>query len=163
MTETGRFDKSMRDTMNDKAYDYGVKGELGLFDIIKRYHPDCVATDRYAHFDFIITTDDVIVVIELKTRTCRKDAFDTTYFPASKLKYYKQFKKDFPNKKCSFLICFGFPTDDADIFEYDAIQYKPVLFNSYRMTRHPWDTAEANININIRDLIPIERYLRAIK
>lgn len=143
----------------DRAYDYGAKGEEGLYDIIKKYYPDAISTDRYNHFDFIILKDNKIILIELKTRTCSKDKYNTTYFPVSKIKYYRLFKKDYPDNKCFLLTCFGFPDED-NIIKYYATQYKPIIFNSYDTTDHPWDINDGNINIPISDLLPIEVYFK---
>jgi hypothetical protein len=150
----------------EKLYKYGERSENILYDIIKQYRDDAILTDRYNHFDYIIESDDKIVVIELKTRTFGKDTFKTTFLPLSKITYYNNFKKQNANKKTYFLVIFGFPLNIFDLdncsFEYYAIQYKMDIFNNYKITNNPYDF-DKNINISIEDLKPVEYYLNIIK
>jgi hypothetical protein len=146
----------------EETYKYGYESELALYDIIKKYFPDDVKmTDRYDNFDFELAIDDRMILIELKTRTCKKDDFNTTFFPVKKLQYYRNYKAKNKDKKCSLLVCFGFP-DESKQIRYYAIQYKPDKFNSYNITANPYDTTDGNINILIDNLIPIEGYLKAL-
>ena len=149
----------------EKLYKYGEKSENILYNIIKQYRNDVILTDRYNSFDFIIETDERIILIELKTRAYIKKKFITTYFPVSKITSYHKFKMDnkHKNKKISLLVCFGFPdknivineiTDDElkNInFSYYIIQYKPDVFNNYILTDNIYD-GDKNVNIVIDDL-----------
>lgn len=150
----------------EKLYKYGERSENILYEIIKQYRDDAILTDRYNHFDYIIETDNKIILIELKTRTHLKDTFGTTFLPLSKITYYNKYKKQNANKKCYLLVVFGFPTDTTDIdnceFEYHAIQYKADTFNKYDISNNPYDS-DKNINIIVDDLKPIEYYLNVIK
>ena len=74
----------------EKLYKYGERSENILYEIIKQYRDDAILTDRYNHFDYIIETDNKIILIELKTRTHLKDTFGTTFLPLSKITYYNK-------------------------------------------------------------------------
>jgi hypothetical protein len=130
----------------EKLYKYGERSENILYEIIKQYRDDAILTDRYNHFDYIIETDNKIILIELKTRTHLKDTFGTTFLPLSKITYYNKYKKQNANKKCYLLVVFGFPTE----------------FNKYDISNNPYDS-DKNINIIVDDLKPIEYYLNVIK
>ena len=159
----------------EKLYIYGENSEKRLYDIIKNYRDDVIMTDRYNSFDFIIETDERIILIELKTRTYIKTEFDTTYFPVSKIKSYNKFKRDnkYKNKKICLLVCFGFPDKNIDInnitddelkvinFSYYIIQYKPDVFDKYKITENPYDD-DKNINILIDDLKDATYYFEII-
>tara|TARA_R100001198_G_scaffold88980_1_gene65116 strand:+ start:1144 stop:1656 length:513 start_codon:yes stop_codon:yes gene_type:complete len=159
----------------EKLYIYGEKSENILYDIIKQYRNDVVITDRYNSFDFIIETDERIILIELKTRTYIKNKFNTTYFPVNKVRTYNKFKRDnkYKNKKICLLICFGFPNKNIDIneitddelklinFSYYIIQYNPGVFNNYILTDNIYD-ADKNINIVIEDLKNAEYFFDII-
>ena len=159
----------------EKLYIYGEKSENILYDIIKQYRNDVVITDRYNSFDFIIETDERIILIELKTRTYIKNKFNTTYFPVNKVRTYNKFKRDnkYKNKKICLLICFGFPNKNIDIneitddelklinFSYYIIQYNPDVFNNYILTDNIYD-ADKNINIVIEDLKNAEYFFDII-
>ncbi len=159
----------------ERLYIYGEKSENILYDIIKQYRNDVVITDRYNSFDFIIETDERIILIELKTRTYIKNKFNTTYFPVNKVRTYNKFKRDnkYKNKKICLLICFGFPNKNIDIneitddelklinFSYYIIQYNPGVFNNYILTDNIYD-ADKNINIVIEDLKNAEYFFDII-
>lgn len=159
----------------EKLYIFGEKSENRLYDIIKQYRADVIMTDRYNSFDFIVETDERIILIELKTRTYIKTKFNTTYFPVSKIKSYNKFKRDnkYKNKKICLLVCFGFPDKNIDInkitdeelelinFSYYIIQYKPDVFNNYKLTDSIYDD-DKNINILIDDLKDAEYYFDII-
>lgn len=154
----------------EKLYEYGERSELILFDIIKSYCPDVIMTERYDKFDFIIENDEKIVLIELKTRKTAKNKFNTTYFPISKITYYKQFKKsilDNPKNKIVYLlIVFGFPDDTDDLintsFKYYGIQYKPSYFKDINITKNPY-CDDYNFNIPIDKLKDISYYLDILR
>ena len=159
----------------EKLYIYGENSENRLYDIIKQYRTDVIMTDRYNNFDFIIETDERIILIELKTRTYIKTKFNTTYFPVNKINSYLKFKRDnrHKNKKICLLICFGFPNKNIDIneitddklklinFGYYIIQYKIDLFNKYKITDNIYDD-DKNINILIEDLKDAEYFFDII-
>ena len=159
----------------EKLYIFGEKSENRLYDIIKQYRADVIMTDRYNSFDFIIETDERIILIELKTRTYDITKFNTTYFPVSKIKSYNKFKRDnkYKNKKICLLVCFGFPDKSIDInkitddelkliiFSYYIIQYKPDVFDKYKLTDSPYED-DKNINILIDDLKDAEYYFDII-
>lgn len=159
----------------EKLYIFGEKSENRLYDIIKQYRADVIMTDRYNSFDFIIETDERIILIELKTRTYDIKKFNTTYFPVSKIKSYNKFKRDnkYKNKKICLLVCFGFPDKSIDInkitddelklinFSYYIIQYKPDVFDKYKLTDSPYED-DKNINILIDDLKDAEYYFDII-
>lgn len=163
----------VRNTLNaddiERLYKYGERSELILYDIIKSYCPDVIMTERYDNFDFIIETDEKIVLIELKTRKNTKNKFNTTYFPTSKITYYKQFKKsslDNPNNKIVYLIIvFGFPDDTDDLdntsFKYYGIQYKPSYFKDIDITKNLY-CDDYNFNIPIDKLKDISYYLEVL-
>jgi len=158
----------------EKLYIFGEKSENRLYDIIKQYRADVIMTDRYNSFDFIIETDERIILIELKTRTYDITKFNTTYFPVSKIKSYTKFKKQNANKKICLLVCFGFPDKSIDInkitddelklinFSYYIIQYKPDVFNNYIITKNPYDE-DKNFNISVNDLRPIEVFFKYLQ
>jgi|DEB0MinimDraft_6_1074348.scaffolds.fasta_scaffold06092_2 hypothetical protein len=150
----------------EKLYKFGERSENILYNIIKQYRDDVILTERYNNFDYIIETDDKIVLIELKTRTHLKGTFDTTYLPLSKIAYYTKFKKQNANKKTYLIVVFGFPLDIKDLekcnFEYHAIQYKPPVFNNYIITNNPYDD-DKNFNISVNDLRPFEVFLNIFK
>ena len=154
----------------EKLYEYGERSELILFDIIKSYCPDVIMTERYDKFDFIIENDEKIVLIELKTRKTAKNKFNTTYFPTSKITYYKQFKKsilDNPKNKIVYLIIvFGFPDDIDDLentsFKYYGIQYKPSYFKDINIYKNPY-CDDYNFNIPIDNLKDISYYLEFLR
>ena len=154
----------------ERLYKYGERSELILYDIIKSYCPDAIMTERYDKFDYIIETDEKIVLIELKTRKNAKNKFNTTYFPTSKITYYKQFKKsslDNPKNKIVYLIIvFGFPDDTDDLentsFKYYGIQYKPSYFKDIDITKNLY-CDDYNFNIPIDKLKDISYYLELLK
>lgn len=154
----------------EKLYEYGERSELILFDIIKSYCPDVIMTERYDKFDFIIENDEKIVLIELKTRKTAKNKFNTTYFPTSKITYYKQFKKsilDNPKNKIVYLlIVFGFPDDTDDLintsFKFYGIQYKPSYFKDINISKNPY-CDDYNFNIPIDNLKDISYYLEFLR
>lgn len=154
----------------EKLYEYGERSELILYDIIKSYCPDVIMTERYDKFDFIIENDEKIILIELKTRKNAKNKFNTTYFPTSKITYYKQFKKsilDNPKNKIVYLIIvFGFPDDTDDLintsFKYYGIQYKPSYFKDINITKNPY-CDDYNFNIPIDNLKDISYYLEFLR
>lgn len=146
----------------EELYKYGERSEKDLYDIIKQYRNDFILTDRYNHFDFIAEDDEKIYLIELKTRTLYKDTFKYTFFPLSKINYYKNFKKLHPDKKCVLIACFGFLVKNAKKCEYYAIQYNPSIFNKYKLTPNDYNE-DKNINVNIEDLKPIEYFLNLLK
>ena len=159
----------------EKLYIYGEKSETRLYDIIKQYRNDVIMTDRYNSFDFIIETDERIILIELKTRTYIRTKFNTTYFPVNKIKTYNIYKRcnKYKNKKISLLICFGFPDKNINInditdeelekinFSYYIIQYKPDVFDNYILTDNIYDD-DKNINIVIDDLKDAEYFFDII-
>jgi len=159
----------------EKLYIFGEKSENRLYDIIKQYRTDVIMTDRYNSFDFIIETDERIILIELKTRTYDIKKFNTTYFPVSKIKSYNKFKRDnkYKNKKICLLVCFGFPDKSIDInkitddelklinFSYYIIQYKPDVFDKYKITDSRYED-DKNINILIDDLKDAEYYFEIV-
>lgn len=66
---------------------------------------------RWCKYDFIISTDKSIIVIELKTRFCRIDTFATTLFQKDKIEIIPYLKKKYnlDNSKKFYYIClFGF-------------------------------------------------------
>jgi len=154
----------------EKLYKYGERSELILYDIIKSYCPDVKMTERYDKFDFIIENDEKIVLIELKTRKNAKNKFNTTYFPTSKITYYKQFKKsilDNPKNKIVYLlIVFGFPDDTDDLintsFKFYGIQYKPSYFKDINISKNPY-CDDYNFNIPIDKLKDISYYLEFLR
>jgi hypothetical protein len=164
----------VRNTLNaddiERLYKYGERSELILYDIIKSYCPDVIMTERYDKFDYIIETDEKIVLIELKTRKNAKNKFNTTYFPTSKITYYKHFKKsslDNPKNKIVYLIIvFGFPDDTDDLentsFKYYGIQYKPSYFKDIDITKNLY-CDDYNFNIPIDKLKDISYYLEFFK
>lgn len=166
---------NIRHLDKEKLYIYGEKSENRLYDIIKQYRNDVVMTDRYNHFDFVIETDERIILIELKTRTYMKTKFNTTYFPVNKINTYIKFKREnrYKNKKICLLICFGFPDKNINIndmtdeeinlinFTYHITQYKPDVFNNYKLTDNIYDN-DKNINILIEDLKDAEYFFDII-
>lgn len=161
----------------NKTYKYGAFSEKVFYNILKSYCPDAVMTDRYDEFDYIVETDNRIILIELKTRTILKDTFDTTLFPMNKIECYYKYKKTISNphnKKIGLIICIGFPDVPVNIkeiddemlskinFSYYMIQYTTDKCKYYKLTNNPYENYK-NINIVIDDLKPAEYYLDIIK
>ncbi len=80
--------------------DWGRIKEIELFDIIKEAFDGNLkkTSGRYDPFDF--ESDDTLV--ELKSRRCNHDTYNTTMIPYSKLIYCNKF----PDKKV--ILCFNF-------------------------------------------------------
>ena len=76
----------MNDTLTNIDRTFGKKCEDDVFDKIKKYFGDTVirSTERYALYDF--HNDDIL--IELKTRRNKKDAYLDTMIGMNKINYF---------------------------------------------------------------------------
>lgn len=172
----------------EKAYIYGNTSE----DIFKNRYlinlQNAVILDEYADildevakknmrrwckYDFIISTDNSIIVIELKTRFCKVDTYKKTFFQKDKIDIIPYLKKKYNKdniKKFYYICVFGyinnniklndliFDTDNKitnmpDITYYYKV-YNKRHFENYTISYN--DKKQANFDIPISDLIPFE-------
>jgi hypothetical protein len=106
---------------------FGEKNENDFFNLLKHNGiVNITQTDKYCYYDYKIKLGDKIIYIELKTRTIKREQYDTTILAVNKIDYYKSISK----KNKLFYAIFGFITENKEM-EYYYIKYDEDLFNSY--------------------------------
>jgi len=107
---------------------FGDVNETAFFNLLKQNGiTNITQTDKYSPYDFKIKLNNKIVYIELKTRTIKREQYDTTILAVNKIQYYK----DIPKRNKVFYAIFGFITETNEM-EYYYIKYDDDLFNSYQ-------------------------------
>ena len=106
---------------------FGEKNESDFYNILKQNGIVNISqTDKYSPYDFKIKLNNKIIYIELKTRTIKREQYDTTILAVNKVDYYKSI----PKQNKIFYAIFGFITEIKEM-EYYYIKYDDELFNSY--------------------------------
>jgi|DEB0MinimDraft_6_1074348.scaffolds.fasta_scaffold15535_4 hypothetical protein len=113
-----KFNQEQFGDVNETAF-YNLLKQNGIVNITQ--------TDKYSPYDFKIKLNNKIVYIELKTRTIKREQYDTTILAVNKIQYYK----NLPKRNKVFYAIFGFITDKNEM-EYYYIKYDEDLFNSYQ-------------------------------
>ena len=107
---------------------FGDVNETAFYNLLKQNGiTNITQTDKYSPYDFKIKLNNKIVYIELKTRTIKREQYDTTILAVNKIQYYK----NLPKRNKVFYAIFGFITDKNEM-EYYYIKYDEDLFNSYQ-------------------------------
>ena len=107
---------------------FGDVNETAFFNLLKQNGiTNITQTYKYTPYDFKIKINNRIVYIELKTRTIKREQYDTTILAVNKIQYYK----DIPKRNKVFYAIFGFLTDNKEM-EYYYIKYDEDLFNTYQ-------------------------------
>jgi len=107
---------------------FGDINETSFYNLLKQNGiVNITQTDKYSPYDFKIKLGDKIIYIELKTRTIKREQYDTTILAVNKIDYYKSISK----KNKIFYAIFGFITDTKEM-EYYYIKYDKDLFNTYK-------------------------------
>jgi len=107
---------------------FGDINETAFFNLLKQNGiTNITQTDKYSPYDFKIKLNNKIVYIELKTRTIKREQYDTTILAVNKIQYYK----DIPKRNKVFYAIFGFLNENKEM-EYYYIKYDEVLFNTYQ-------------------------------
>jgi hypothetical protein len=106
---------------------FGDINESDFYNILKQNGIVNISqTDKYSPYDFKIKLNNKIIYIELKTRTIKREQYDTTILAVNKVDYYKSI----PKQNKIFYAIFGFITEIKEM-EYYYIKYDDELFNSY--------------------------------
>ena len=91
--------------VRERDYQFGLNGELDIFDKLSKKGYKITPTDRYNPFDCKINNT---YVGEVKKRNNTKDQFPTTILPYSKLVEYKKVKKNYKD----LILIFSFRDGD---------------------------------------------------
>ena len=106
---------------------FGDINETSFYNLLKHNGiVNITQTDKYSPYDFKIKLGDKIIYIELKTRTIKREQYDTTILAVNKVIFFN----DIPKRNKVFYGIFGFITETKEM-EYYYIKYDTDLFNSY--------------------------------
>jgi|TARA_R110002049_G_scaffold155863_1_gene320815 hypothetical protein len=107
--------------------EFGDINETSFYNLLKHNGiTNITQTDKYSPYDFKIKLGDKIIYIELKTRTIKREQYDTTILAKNKIDFFI----DIPKRNKVFYAIFGFITEKKQM-EYYYIKYDEDLFNSY--------------------------------
>ena len=107
--------------------EFGDINETSFYNLLKHNGiTNITQTDKYSPYDFKIKLGDKIIYIELKTRTIKREQYDTTILAKNKIDFFI----DIPKRNKVFYAIFGFVTEKKQM-EYYYIKYDEDLFNSY--------------------------------
>jgi len=174
-------------TEAERKYIFGNYSEKNVLDIFSKVNNiiSIQQGDRYDIYDFLIITNNSILVVELKTRLFKYDRYKKTYFQADKLDKVKQMrtelKSQFNNKKFYFICLIGFTKyddlngiNDIDFNEkneiinmpdidYYYIVYNKEKFNKFEKILSTWRSKpQLTINIPIIDIKPFDKLITLI-
>jgi hypothetical protein len=106
---------------------FGDINETSFYNLLKQNGIVNISqTDKYSPYDFKIKLNNKIIYIELKTRTIKKEHYDTTILAKNKIDFFI----DIPKQNKIFYAIFGFITEIKEM-EYYYIKYDEELFNYY--------------------------------
>lgn len=97
---------------------YNILKQNGIINITQ--------TDKYSPYDYKIKLNNKIIYLELKTRTIKREQYDTTILAVNKIEFFI----DIPKRNKIFYAIFGFLTETNNM-KYYYIKYDEDLFNSY--------------------------------
>lgn len=107
---------------------FGDINETSFYNLLKQNGIiNIVRTEKYTPYDYYFKLNNMNIYIELKTRTIKREQYDTTILAVNKIDYYKSISK----KNKLFYAIFGFITETKEM-EYYYIKYDDDLFNSYQ-------------------------------
>ena len=134
--------------VRNKDYQNGLKQELDIMDKLRKKCNIIQTTDRYNYFDCKINNK---YLCEIKSRSCKKNTYEDTIFPYSKILHYKKVKKQYPN----FILVFRYT--DGDFY----ITYKDLVKNKAKIspfTRHKGftHTTKKYVYIPVNILRPLD-------
>ena len=106
---------------------FGDINETNFYNLLKQNGiVNITQTDKYSPYDFKIKLNNKIIYIELKTRTIKREQYDTTILAKNKIDFFN----DIPKRNKLFYAIFGFMNETKEM-EYYYIKYDNNLFNSY--------------------------------
>jgi len=106
---------------------FGEKNKTDFYDILKHnVIINIIRTEKYTPYDYYFKLNNMNIYIELKTRTIKREKFDTTILAKNKIDFFI----DIPKRNKVFYAIFGFITEKKQM-EYYYIKYDEDLFNSY--------------------------------
>ena len=135
--------------IRERDYQFGLIGELDIWDKLRKQGYNITPTDRYNPFDYKINDT---YLGEVKKRNNTKDRFPTTLLPYSKLLEYKKVKKNYKD----LILIFKF-TDGDYYTTYktlckNRVKYRPFTrYNGFVHETRP------HVDIPISLLKPLDQ------
>jgi len=106
---------------------FGDVNETAFFNLLKQNGiTNITQTDKYTPYDYKIKINNKIIYIELKTRTIKRDHYDTTILARNKIDLFI----DIPKRNKVFYAIFGFLNENKEM-KYYYIKFDEDLFNTY--------------------------------
>jgi hypothetical protein len=118
MTTDVKLSQEQFGDINETVF-YNLLKQNGIVNITK--------TDKYTPYDYKININNKKIYIELKTRTIKRDHYDTTILARNKIDFFI----DIPKRNKVFYAIFGFLNENKEM-DYYYIKYDKDLFNSYQ-------------------------------
>jgi len=133
-------------------YKYGIRKEHQLKNVLEcAFKSELIKTTNYHPFDF--HNVDHSLYIEVKSRKCPHNQYDTTIIPYSKYEYGNKLKKR--NKNVMVYYVFNF-TDKIMCIEHSHINFTAVRMFKRKARCDYVDRVQRYGYIDVSDLTPLD-------
>lgn len=89
-----------------------------------------IETNRYFTFDYYYQTNNNLIFIELKTRTFKKNTYNTAIIAKNKLTYFLEYNT---SKLKSLYLVYGFVNNNNSDIEYYYLKFNKKIFKTFKL------------------------------